>query len=48
MNKKTVISFVLLVCFIFIPLTSMQAVEEYRLKPARIKLLSPTPEKNQW
>ena len=45
MNKKTVLSFVLLVCFLFIPLTSMQAVEEYRLKPARIKLLSPTPEK---
>lgn len=43
MNKKTLFSIVLLVCMVLVPLTSMQAVEEYRLKPARIKLLSPAP-----
>ena len=43
MNKKAVFSLVLLISILVIPLTGLQAVEEYRLKPARIMLKSPSP-----
>ena len=43
MNKKAVFSLVLFISILVIPLTGMQAVEEYRLKPARIMLQSPSP-----
>ncbi|MDD4663465.1 MAG: hypothetical protein PHD83_02225 [Caldisericia bacterium] len=44
MNKKVVFSLVLLISILLIPLTGMQAVEEYRIKPARIMLQSPSPD----